>query len=102
MAAKKIAKKVTAAAKMLANARKKKKRKHYYRIRHHRVHRPEERVWMSWNHDVDTILHELVKNPKFSEMAPKDIVARAEAFADALHELQNRRRPKGVTYDGRY
>ena len=90
---------------MAAKSKKKKKRVRTvarYRRRRHRMIRPVERVWISWNHDVDTILHELVKNPSINKIAPKDIVARAEAFADALHELQNRRRPKGVTWDGRY
>ena len=62
----------------------------------------KERRWYSWNHDLDTILHELVKNPGLADVAVEDILLRAEQFADQLHALQDRRRPPGVKYDGRY
>lgn len=54
---------------------------------------PKVRRWHLWNHDLDTLLHELVKNPELANVDPKVIVERAAAFADALRELQDRRRP---------
>lgn len=54
------------------------------------------RQWRQWNHDLDTLLHELVKNPALADADPAMLVARAEAFADALRAMQDRRRPPGV------
>jgi hypothetical protein len=61
-------------------------------------------AWWKWNHDFDTILHELVKNPAIvardetatTIMPAKLLVQYAEQFADALREMQERRRPKGM------
>lgn len=60
---------------------------------------PVWRKWYRWSHDLDTILHELVKNPALADVDPKDIIARAEAFADAYCEMQTRRRPRGIPDD---
>jgi hypothetical protein len=57
---------------------------------------PAERRWRVWVHDVDTLLHELVRNPALAEHEPSLLVARAEAFADAYQALQDRRRPPGM------
>jgi len=59
----------------------------------------KERAWWSWNHDLDSLLHELVKNPELVSLSPVDLVDRAAEFADALHNLLDRRRPPGVKYD---
>jgi hypothetical protein len=61
-----------------------------------------ERDWQTWNHDFDTMLHQLVKNKEVNKLAPKTIVKRAEQFADAMLETQNRRRPEGVKSSGRW
>lgn len=72
------------------------------RIRHKRSRwSPEERAWHVWNHDIDTFVHNFLQNPVAAGMAPKEIVALAEQFADALHEMQERRRPEGMS-DGRF
>lgn len=54
-------------------------------------------AWRLWNHDLDTILHELVKNPALSTTDPTELVARAVAFADALRHAQDARRPAELT-----
>jgi hypothetical protein len=77
------------AAKKTAN--KKKARRGYYV----RTVSAEERKWRLWVHDVDTLLHEMVKNPAHNETPP----ARAEAFADAYHAMQDRRRPASLEED---
>jgi len=87
---------------MVKKARKK-KRKGFRRYRGRlSAMSTAERDWSTWNHDFDTILHELVKNPLVNRIAPKTIVKRAEQFADAMLETQNRRRPKGVKSNGRF
>jgi hypothetical protein len=58
---------------------------------------PDVRRWHQWCHDLDTLLHELVKNPALADVEPAILVARAEAFADALEAMQNRRRPLSVS-----
>src|SRR5277367_3191848 len=63
---------------------------------------PKERTWRMWCHDVDTLLHELVKNPQLNRLSATKIVSRAEELADAYHAMQERRRPEGVKFDGRY
>jgi hypothetical protein len=82
-------------------AKKKKPRRRYYRtVRvRHRWGSPEERKWLLWVHDVDTLLHEMVKNPAHNETPPDELVARAEAFADAYHAMQDRRRPASLEAD---
>jgi hypothetical protein len=60
---------------------------------------PVVRRWNLWNHDLDTMLHELVKNPALATVDPRAIVARAADFADALREMQDQRRPPGVPSD---
>jgi hypothetical protein len=67
------------------------------RQRRRRRFDPEVRRWNLWCHDLDTLLHELVKNPALAEVPAVELVARAEAFADALHNMQDRRRPEGFT-----
>lgn len=58
---------------------------------------PDYRWWRTWTHDLDTILHELVKNPALATLEPSAVLERAEAFADAYEALQARRRPASVT-----
>jgi hypothetical protein len=78
---------------------KKKKGRKRYVIRRRRWGSSEERKWRLWVHDVDTLLHEMVKNPAHHDTAPENLIARAEAFADAYHAMQNRRRPEGLEED---
>lgn len=88
MAAKKTAKK------------KKSRKRNYVRIRsRRRWGSPEERKWRLWVHDVDTLLHEMVKNPAHHDASPRDLIDRAEAFADAYHAMQDRRRPASLDED---
>lgn len=75
------------------------KRRRRTRYRRFLQRSPAQRAWLVWNHDLDTFLHELIKNPAMASIDPKEIVARAEAFADAVRELQDRRRPAGVPKD---
>lgn len=84
MAAKKKAKKV-------------RPRRKYRRFR--RFHTPGEHRWRLWTHDLDTLLHELVKNPRLHNADPGKLVARAAAFADALRAMQDTRRPKNLSAD---
>jgi hypothetical protein len=81
----------------------KKKKKAKVSIRYVRMRRrwatPEERKWHLWMHDVDTLLHEMVKNQTYQAYPADDLVARAEAFADAYHAMQDRRRPPGLEDD---
>jgi hypothetical protein len=79
-----------------------KKKRRRYRRRRGRPMNTAERDWYTWNHDFDTILHELVKNPIVNRIAPKTLVKRAEQFADAMLETQNRRKPPGVKSNGRF
>jgi hypothetical protein len=62
---------------------------------------PKEHEWRLWCHDVDTLMHEMVKNPALTKMSPEKIIARAEAFADAYRAMQDRRRPAGVAKEVR-
>ena len=88
---------------VVKKAGKKKRRKaSRYRRRRGRLMNTAERDWYTWNHDFDTILHELVKNPLVNRIAPKTLVKRAEQFADAMLETQNRRKPPGVKSSGRF
>jgi hypothetical protein len=82
-------------------AKKKKARKRYYvRVSHRRRWgSTEERKWRLWVHDVDTLLHEMVKNPAYYATPPEELIARAEQFADAYHVMQDRRRPAGLEDD---
>ena len=88
----------------MAAAKKKRRRKPTPYLRHLRRHErrladPVFRKWNRWSHDLDTILHQLVRNPALANADPKDIIARAEAFADAYEEMQARRRPPSVPDD---
>jgi hypothetical protein len=67
------------------------------RRRYRRRFDPEVRSWNLWNHDLDTLLHEIVKNPALAEIEPEVLIARAERFVDALWALQDRRRPATLT-----
>lgn len=80
-------------------AKKKKAKKRGYRVRPRFLQSPIERRWRLWNHDVDTLLHEMVKNPGYINTAPEELIARAEAFADAYHAMQARRRPPTLDPD---
>lgn len=80
-------------------------RKHRARARRSRLRRnPREAKWASWNHDLDTILHELVRNEGIvhrdehgtSFVPAKLVIQYAEQYADELHALQERRRPRGL------
>ena len=78
-------------------AKKKKRGRPRTRVRQRlRKHPPELRAWRTWVHDVDTLLHAMVLNPSLNTEPPEAIVARAEAFADAIHKLHERRRPEGI------
>lgn len=91
------------AAKKKKPEKKRKRHRRLVRVRFRRfAGSPVEREWYVFNHDLDVILHELVKNPALASIKPAAIVKRAEDFVDALHALQAKRRPKGVAYDGRY
>jgi hypothetical protein len=61
----------------------------------------DEYNWRIWNHDLDAILHEMVKNPAVFDVDPVALVERAAAFADALRALQEKRRPASVPPDFR-
>lgn len=83
-----------AAAKKTAKKTAKKRKRP--RGRYFRRRSPERRAWSLFMHDVDTLLHQLVRNPELALANPTELVARAEAFADALHALSQRRRPPGL------
>lgn len=85
-----------AAKKTAKKAAKKRKRPRgrYFKLSRRRS--PERRAWNLFMHDVDTLLHQLVRNPEHALANPAELVARAEAFADALHALSQRRRPPGL------
>jgi hypothetical protein len=86
-------------------AKKKKAVKRRPRVRrvrlslHRRSRTPAEAKWRLWNHDLDSILHELVKNPALSTSSPEEIIALAERFADAYRAMIERRRPSDVPDD---
>lgn len=78
------------------------RRTHYREARLKAMGTPAGRDWIMWNHDFDTILHELVKNPQLADVAAVDVVERAVQFADAIRKVQTERRPAGVDFDGRF
>lgn len=89
-----------AAKKKKAKAKARPKRRYrYVRIARRGRGSPLERRWRLWNHDVDTLLHEMVKNPAHVSTPPEELIARAEAFADAYHAMQSRRRPPSLDPD---
>lgn len=53
-------------------------------------------AWRRWNHDLDTLLHQLVRNPAILKMPPKKLIALAEKFADEYLAMQDRRRPANI------
>lgn len=77
-------------------AKKPARRRVRYQYRMRRFRSPEERRWDLWSHDVDTLLHQMVKNPAYHDIEASELVAKAEAFADAYHAMQDRRRPPGL------
>jgi hypothetical protein len=87
-----------AAAKKSAPKAKPRRRKYKSRrLRRHFDRSPEARLWRLWTHDVDTLLHSMVKNPDMVKVfTPAQLVAKAEAFADAYHAMQARRRPASI------
>jgi hypothetical protein len=64
---------------------------------------PAERAWLTWNHDVDTVMHSIFRNDAIvhrDEMGvtfvpAKLVVQFAEQVADELRAMQDRRRPPG-------
>src|SRR5260370_27956466 len=92
---------VAKAKKMAAATRKKRRSPARRRYRFGFVSSPEARKWRLWCHDVDTLLHAMVKNPSMQQMTPKKVIALAEAFADEYHAMQDRRRPEGVDPEDR-
>jgi len=63
-----------------------------------------ERLWRVWNHDLDALMHQAVKNPRLASLSPKHFVARLVAIVDELHATQDERRPPKLSReaDGRY
>lgn len=54
---------------------------------------PEHRAFRIWVHDLDTILHELLRNPAIVTMSNDEVLARAIEFADLYRQKQEERRP---------
>lgn len=75
--------------KRLSRSVKNRVRRRYHRIR---MRTPVEQKWWAWNHDLDTMLHQLVRCDALAKEKPEKVVARAAAFADALHALQEKKR----------
>lgn len=60
---------------------------------------PEHRRFRLWCHDLDTILHEYLKNPAIIGTAPEEIVKIAARFADAYRAEQEARKPEGMRFE---
>ena len=77
-------------------------RRHRYRRFHEMSHK--ERAWRVWNHDLDTLMHQAVKNPALAKLTPAHFIKRMVDTVDELHRVQAERRPSGygLDRDGRY
>ena len=64
------------------------------RVRRMRRFNPNERRWRMWDHDFDTMIHGLARNPGVISMKPEQVVKFAAECADAMSATQDARNPK--------
>lgn len=66
-----------------------------HHVRRRRLYaNPAERRWRMWDHDFDTLMHGLARNPAAMAMAPEAVVDFASKVADAMSVEQDKRNPK--------
>jgi hypothetical protein len=88
------AKKTTAKKKKNKNTGRRRARVRY--ARRLRFRDPVHRKWNLWRHDLDTLLHQLVRNPALVDVRPHDLIKRAVEFADSYHSILDARRPPSM------